>query len=270
MSFAAKDPLIDFQNITVMRGERPVLANFSLRIERGEHVAILGPNGCGKSTLVKTITRDLYPLHRPGASARILGQQRWRLFDLRHHLGVVSHDLAALCHRAIKGLETVLSGYYGSIGLMMAEPPTDEMVAKAKALMEEFEISHLADRWVDELSSGEARRVLIARALVHEPEALLFDEPSTSLDFAAQRELVAVLRRLARRDISLVLVTHHLADIIPEIDRVILMKKGKIIADGTKHAHLTADTMRNLFGTDVEMVEHGGYYHAWWRNGHDG
>jgi len=264
------DPLIDFRNITVMRGDRPVLANFSLRIEQGEHVAVLGPNGCGKSTLVKTITRDLYPMYRPDASARILGRERWRLFDLRHHLGVVSHDLANLCHRAIKGLETVVSGYYGSIGLMMAEPPKPEMVAKAKALMEEFEITHLADRWLDELSSGEARRVLIARALVHEPDALLFDEPSTSLDFAAQRELVAVLRRLARRGISLVLVTHHLADIIPEIDRVILMRKGRILADGSKQQHLTADAMQQLFGTELEMVEHEGFYHAWWRNGQGG
>lgn len=110
------EPLIDFQNITVMRSERAVLSHFSLRIHRGEHVAILGPNGCGKSTLVKTITRDLYPLHRPDASARILGQERWRLFDLRHHLGLVSHDLANLCNRPIQGLETVLSGFYGSIG----------------------------------------------------------------------------------------------------------------------------------------------------------
>ncbi len=261
------DPLIDFRNITVMRSERAVLANFSLRINRGEHVAILGPNGCGKSTLVKTITRDLYPLHRPDASARILGQERWRLFDLRHHLGLVSHDLANLCNRPIKGLETVLSGYYGSIGLMMAAPPTTEMLAKAHALMEEFDITHLADRWLDELSSGEARRILIARALVHDPEALLFDEPSTSLDFAAQRELVAVLRRLAQRGVSLVLVTHHLADIIPEIQRVILMRKGEIIADGAKESLLTTASMESLFGTAVEVVHHDGYYHAWWRTG---
>ena len=260
------DPLIDFRNITVVRGEKPVLAQFSLRIERGEHVAILGPNGCGKSTLVKTITRDLYPLHRPDASARILGRERWRLFDRRHHLGVVSHDLTTLCNRPIQGLETVLSGFYGSIGLMMAVPPSEPMVAKAMALMEEFEITHLASRWLDELSSGEARRILIARALVHEPEALLFDEPSTSLDFAAQRELVAILRRLATRGVSLVLVTHHLPDIIPEIDRVILMKKGCILADGDKEQHLNAASLESLFGTRVEVVRHDGFYHAWWRD----
>ncbi|MCC6262890.1 MAG: ATP-binding cassette domain-containing protein [Bryobacterales bacterium] len=256
--------LIDFRNVSVMRGERVVLDRLSLRIETGEHVAILGPNGCGKSTLVKTITRDLYPLRREGMSAQILGRDRWHLFDLRHQLGVVSHDLANICHRPIKGLETVLSGYYGSIGLMMSQAPSAEMRAKAEALMEEFAISHLKERWLDELSSGEARRILIARALVHEPKALLFDEPSTSLDLAAQRELVMVLRGLSRRGVSLVLVTHHLADIIPEIERVILMRSGRVIADGSKGEVLTASTLRTLFGTPVELVCRDEFFHAWW------
>lgn len=257
--------LIDFRNVSVMRGDRVILDRLSLRIEAGEHVAILGPNGCGKSTLVKTITRDLYPLRREGMTAQILGRDRWHLFDLRYQLGVVSHDLANICHRPIKGLETVLSGYYGSIGLMMAQTPSEEMRAKAEALMEEFAISHLKERWLDELSSGEARRVLIARALVHEPKALLFDEPSTSLDLAAQRELVNVLRGLSRRGVSLVLVTHHLADIIPEIERVILMRAGKVIADGAKGEVLTASTLETLFGTPVELVCRDAFFHAWWR-----
>lgn len=261
----AAEALIDYRNVSVMRGERVVIENLSLRIESGEHVAILGPNGCGKSTLVKTITRDLYPLHREGSSARILGRDRWNIFDLRHHLGIVSNDLAAVCNRPIRGLETVLSGFYGSIGLMMAEPPTEEMRAKAEALMQEFAVWHLRERWLDELSSGEARRILIARALVHEPEALLFDEPSTSLDFAAQRELVQVLRDLTRRGVALVLVTHHLADIVPEIDRVILMRSGRVIGDGSKQELLTAGNLEMLFGTPVELVSRDGYYHAWWR-----
>ncbi len=255
---------MDFRNVSVVRGDRVILDRLTLRIEAGEHVAILGPNGCGKSTLVKTITRDLYPLQREGMSARILGRDRWNLFDLRHQLGVVSHDLANICNRPIRGLETVLSGYYGSIGLMMSGTPTKEMNAKAEALMEEFGISHLRDRWLDELSSGEARRILIARALVHEPRALMFDEPGTSLDLAAQRELVDVLRSLTRRGVTLVLVTHHLADIIPEIQRVILMRAGKVIADGPKRDLLTPDALRTLFGTPVELVCRDEFYHAWW------
>lgn len=256
--------LIDFRNVSVMRGEQLILDELTLRIEASEHVAVLGPNGCGKSTLVKTITRDLYPLQREGMSARIFGRDRWNLFDLRHELGVVSHDLANICNRPIRGLETVLSGYYGSIGLMMAASPTPEMYAKAEALMEEFAISHLKNRWLDELSSGEARRILIARALVHEPRALLFDEPGTSLDLSAQRELVNVLRSLTRRGVTLVLVTHHLADIIPEIQRVILMRAGKVIADGSKTSLLTEDTLHALFGTPVELVCRDEFYHAWW------
>jgi len=251
------------RGVSVMRGSNIVLDNFSVRIEDGEHVAILGPNGCGKSTLIKTITRELYPLYDEAASMTIFGQGTWNIFDLRPLLGIVSNDLMALCTRDVTGRELTLAGFFSSVEVMPWHNVTDAMRAKAEAVLQLLEVPHLAERSINELSSGEARRLLIARALVHEPRALLFDEPSNSLDVFAQHELRQILRKLAESGIAILLVTHHLADIIPEIDRVILMKHGGIVADGKKREVLTAARLGEVFGIDVNLIERDGYYHLW-------
>jgi iron complex transport system ATP-binding protein len=256
-------PLIEFQNVTVQRGERIVLDGISLAIAQGEHVAILGPNGSGKSTLIKLITRELYPRWKAEPwSLRILGRDRWRLFDLRNHLGVVSNDWMQLCTRDSSGYEMVLSGFFGSVGVWPHQSVTPEMEEKTRAVLGLLEIAHLAERNTDEMSSGEARRVLIARALVHDPQALLLDEPATSLDLRAAFELRELLRKLARTGISIIMVTHHLPDIIPEIARVVLIRDGRVYCDGPKERVLEAGPLSQLFGMPVEVIERGAYYHV--------
>jgi len=256
-------PLIELHNVTVQRGERIVLDGVSLSIAQGEHAAILGPNGSGKSTLIKLISRELYPrLKEEPWSLRILGQERWRLFDLRNHLGIVSHDWMQMCTRPYSGHEIVLSGFFGSVGVWPYHELTAEMEEKARATMERLEISHLAERLTNEMSSGEARRILIARALVHDPQALVLDEPTNSLDLHATHELREILRRLAGEGIGIILVTHHLPDIIPEIGRVVLMRSGRIFCDGPKERVLHDVALSELFGVPVEVVEKGGYYHV--------
>jgi iron complex transport system ATP-binding protein len=257
-------PLIEYQNITVCRGETVALDSITLSIGVGEHVAILGPNGCGKSTLIKTMTRECYPrLDGPGSWMRILGQDTWNVFDLRAMLGIVSNDLMQSCTREYSGREIVLSGFFSSIGIWPNHHVTAEMERKTDQLLKELEIAHLAHRNVNELSSGEARRILIARALVHEPKALVLDEPTASLDFHAIHELREILRKIAQAGTSIVLVTHHLPDIIPEIDRVILLKGGQVLRDGPKQQVLTSPALSDLFHTPAEVVERGGYYQVW-------
>jgi iron complex transport system ATP-binding protein len=185
-------------------------AIFSLTIGAGEHVAILGPNGCGKSTLIKTITRECYPLAQPGSSVTILGERVWNVVDLRTMLGIVSNDLMAQCTREITGFEIVLSGFFSSIGIWPNHQVTEKQRRKAADVLRFLEAAHLAEKPVDEMSSGEARRMLIGRALVHDPKALLLDEPSTSLDLFAQHELRESIRKLARAGVAILLVTHHL------------------------------------------------------------
>jgi iron complex transport system ATP-binding protein len=256
-------PLLSLTNVHVLRGQRHALNGVTLSIDAGEHVAILGPNGSGKSTLIKTITRECYPLLRDDSSFRILGKDCWNIFELRAHIGVVSNDLMTACTRDIRGSELVLSGFFGSIGIWPHHHVTPAMEQKAAEVMRSLDTTHLAGRWLDELSSGEARRLLIARALIHDPSTLLLDEPTTSLDLAALHELRGHLRRLAQSGIGIVLVTHHLDDIIPEIGRVVLLHKGQVFADGAKPEVLKREPLSTLFGVPVEVYERNSYYHAW-------
>ncbi len=256
-------PLLDLQNISVMRGQKIVLDNVNLRVQLNEHVALLGPNGCGKSTLIKTMTRECYPVANEGSSITILGQRNWNVFELRSLLGIVSNDLMSSCTSDASGLDIVLSGFFSSTRIF----PNHAIDPKHRQLAEEalfqLGISHLGERSVQEMSSGEAKRVLIARALVHKPHALLFDEPSNSLDISAQRSLRETMRALANSGIGIILVTHELPDIVPEIERVVLMSNGRILVDGGKEEVLQAETLSRVFGFKVRLARHEGYYHIW-------
>lgn len=255
--------LLDLQNVTVMRGEKIVLENFSLRIRNDEHVAILGPNGCGKSTLIKTITRECYPVALEGSSMTILGQERWDVFELRSMLGIVSNDLMSMCTGNACGRDVVLSGFFSSTRIFPHHTVDPRHRELADAALERLQISHLADHPVAEMSSGEARRVLIARALVHKPRALLFDEPTNSLDVFARHSLRQTMRSLAKAGVGIILVTHDLSDVIPEIERVLLMSNGRIVAEGPKGQMLQPERLEGLFGIKVELARHDGYYHLW-------
>jgi iron complex transport system ATP-binding protein len=256
-------PLLDLQRIRVMRGQKIALDDFSLRIRAEEHVAILGPNGCGKSTLIKTITRECYPVADESSSMSILGQECWDVLELRARLGIVSNDLMLSCTGDASGRDVVLSGFFSSINIFPNHTLDPKHRQLADAALAQLKIFHLAERPVCEMSSGEARRVLIARALVHNPRALLFDEPCNSLDLSAQQSLRQTMRTLANSGIGIVLVTHELGDIIPEIERVVLMSRGHVVADGPKDEMLQADRLAAVFGVSVEIVRRDGYYQMW-------
>ncbi len=258
---AIAPPLIALENVTVLRGQRAALDSVSMRIEAGEHVCILGPNGCGKSTLIKTITRECYPVARDDSTVSIYGRDTWNIFDLRLLLGIVSPDVLACCTTDATGHDVVLSGFFSSTRIFPHHEIRPELLERTQALLERVGAAHLANRPVAEMSSGEAKRILIARALVHDPKTLLFDEPSNTLDIAAQYQLRATMRQLAREGVGILLVTHHLADIIPEIERVILLREGRILADGPKEEVLTAEKLTQLFGVSVTITRDDGYFH---------
>ena len=253
-------PLLEMNGVTVMRGNRAALEGISLRIEQGEHVCILGPNGCGKSTLIKTITRECYPLAREGSSMAILGRERWNVFELRNFLGIVSPDLLAACTTDATGRDVVLSGFFSSMRTFPHHQPDPVHLRRTEEVLERLGIAHLADRCVMHMSSGEAKRTLIARALVHEPKTLLFDEPSNALDIAAQFQLRDTMRELAKSGLAILLVTHHVSEVIPEIERVILLRAARVMADGAKGEVLTEKNLRKLFDVKVRLERHDGYF----------
>jgi iron complex transport system ATP-binding protein len=254
---------LEMREVNVARGERVVLHDVNLSIHAGEHVAIMGPNGCGKSTLILTMTCQIYPIVRPEMQLRIFGRERWDLTELRKHFGVVGADLPGERTAVTTGLDAVIAGFFSASTLWPNLHVSEEMRERAGEALERMEASHLAGQLVGAMSAGEKRRILIARALVHRPRQLLLDEPSNALDLAAQRELRETLRRLAREGTGLVLVTHHLGDILPEIERVILMRAGRIVGDGSRQELLSEARLSELFRTPVRIGRDEEWLHSW-------
>jgi len=254
---------LEMREVNVARGDRVVLHDVNLSIRAGEHVAIMGPNGCGKSTLILTMTCQIYPMVRPGMHVQIFGRERWDLTQLRKHFGVVGADLPGERTAVTAGLDAVIAGFFSASSLWPNLHVTEEMRERAVEALERMEASHLASQLVGTMSAGEKRRIVIARALVHRPRQLLLDEPSNALDLAAQRELRETLRRLAREGTGLVLVTHHLGDILPEIERVILMRGGRIVGDGPREDLLTEARLSELFRTPLRIGRDEEWLHSW-------
>jgi len=257
-------PLIDIHNATIYRGETRVFDNFSLTIGQHEQVAILGPNGCGKTTLLKTLNREIYPVVRDQSWVKILGRDRWNVWDLRAHIGIVSHELQMRYTKTNTGLHVVMSGYLSSIGIhgILSGQLGDDQRQRALEVMDDLAISDLADKPLGQMSTGQQRRCLLARALVHDPDTLILDEPTAGLDLAASFDLLHRIRELAAAGKSLLFVTHQLNEIPPDIRRVILIRKGRIMADGEKSQVLTGENLFRTYDTNIRVSEVGGYYLA--------
>ena len=256
---AMLNPFVTFKNTAVTRGERCILDIPGLNLHQGEHVAIIGPNGSGKSTLLKILTAEMHPLHRPEPPVTLFGQTAWTLADIRSRIGFVSQDIQELYTRDCTGRTVIVSGFFGSFDLY--QTPTAEQYALAESIAKKLKISHLLDRTMDTMSTGEARRCLIGRAIVFNPEVLVFDEPTNGLDIQARALFLETLNSIAP-DHTLILVTHSIEEIIPDIQRVILLKQGKIFADGPKETILTSENISTLFETKISITQYDGKYHA--------
>ena len=263
------EPVLELCNASLMRGRARVLDSLSLTIRRGEHVAIVGPNGAGKSSLVRLLTLEDYPLATAGPEPplRLFGQVRWDLNELRQRMGIVSADV----HEHFTGgpwvsqvpaIEAVLSGFFASRGVFEHHHVTEAMLVQAREALARVDALHLEAARLDRLSTGEARRVLIARALVRTPELLVIDEPTTGLDIVARHRFMEHVRQVARGDATILLVTQHLDEIIPEIARVILLKNGRVIADGPTDRVLVGPRLAEAFGGPVSVTCEDGYYYA--------
>jgi iron complex transport system ATP-binding protein len=257
--------LLQIEGARVVRDGREILRVDSLAIREGEHLAILGPNGAGKSTLIGVLTRDVLPLWSDPPSVRFLGRERIELAEARRLLGVVSASWQEIVDVHVPVRDVVLGGRFGSLGVPphLREQITPADTEAADAALDELGITSLAGRDMRTLSTGEARRTLIARALVHDPAVLVLDEPCAGLDPTAAWQLRESMRTIAESGRTLVLVTHHVEDIVSRVDRVVLMSDGRIAADGPKRGVLTSERLSALFGVPLELEERGGEFRLW-------
>jgi iron complex transport system ATP-binding protein len=267
--FVMAEPVLELINATVRKGDATVLHGLTLTIGAGEHTAVLGPNGAGKSILLRLLTHEerALPLPDDSSPVRVFGDDRWNVFELRPQLGIVSADLhqrfvGGNSEGRITGLTAVLSGFVASQGILRYSAMTADMRRRAGDALDRMGAGHLAQRLMNEMSSGEARRVLLARALVTDPRALVLDEPTTGLDVVARQSFMERVRDIARNGTTLILITHHVEEIVPEIDRVILLSRGRIAGDGPKREMLKNTTLSSAFDGEMTVEQRDGYYHA--------
>ncbi len=256
----SQSALIDIRHATVYRGTELVLHDFSLEIAKGCSTVILGPNGSGKSTLIKLFSRELYPVLGKMGFARVFGQDQWNVWDLRRQLGIVSADLHHEYWGMTRGMEVVVSGFFSSVDLYDHQSISHFHRAQSYAMMERLGVDSLSEQPFAQMSTGEQRLVLLARALVHEPSTLLLDEPTTGLDVSACFQYLEILRDFIREGRTVILVTHHIHEIPPEIDRVVLLKNGAIQDDGPKSDVLNEHSLLALFGTPIELLHRHGWF----------
>jgi iron complex transport system ATP-binding protein len=256
-------PLVELHEASVVKNGRTILDRVSLRIDEGQHTLIFGPNGCGKTSLLKLLTFTDYPLWSGNEipPVRVLGQARWDVTELRKSLGIVSGDLTSKFlndygSAQLTATEAVITGYYASRELYDWTPVTDEMRQAAGTALSRMQIAALADSPIEWLSTGELRRVLIARALINRPRALVLDEPTSGLDVVAAAEFLATIQQLERQGVTLILVTHHLEELLPCIEQVILLKQGRVFRAGTSEECCTEEALSQLFGQNVAFSIH--------------
>ena len=253
--------ILEISRLEVSRGETRILREVDWRVERGEHWAILGLNGSGKTSLLKALTGYLSP---SAGSLALLGKQYgdtdWR--ELRLHVGIVTSALQASIPGAEVALETVISGHYAQLDLWVR--PTRRDRTEARRWLRFVGASGLEKREWLFLSQGERQRVLIARALMANPRLLILDEPCAGLDPVAREEFLRFVETLARRrgGPSLVLVTHHVEEITPSFTHALVLRGGRVFASGPKRTVLTSRKLGGAFGARIALRERRGRYQA--------
>lgn len=267
MDTTSATPLIALRGVDLRNDQGSlILEGLDLVIQQGEHTVILGPNGSGKSSLMKILGYEWYPSYKDEPYSRcVLGTERWVIDDLRRVLGFITND----DHEKLKsqggyltGHDVVVSGLYGTFGCFEYQKYDEEDHDKAQSLMQNMGVDALAHRAVQTMSTGQIRRLLIARSLMHDVKVLILDEPTNGLDLKAQYEFLLLMQQLAYTETTLLLVTHHLEEIIPEMNNVVLMQEGKIMAQGEKKSILTQSNLEKLFGLPLELFVSNGMYRA--------
>ena len=256
---AMGDIWFDANHLEACLGGQPVIHDLCLKLKIGESTTVLGPNGAGKSTIVNLINRSLYPIVKPDSHLAIFGTTTINIWQLRSSIGIVNSDLETRFSPSILAKELIQSAFFGSTRLGRDQNPSLDQIAKSDMLLNQLNLEAFAEKPYGQLSDGQRRRLMIARALVHNPKVLVLDEPCRALDLKACHQLLDTLRELCQQGTTLLVITHRIDTILPEMSRILFVKHGRICADGTPDQLLQDHKLSNLFNTPLRVLEHKGF-----------
>lgn len=245
-------PVLEVTDLTLRRG-RPILKGISWRVESGQHWCILGPNGCGKTSLINLITgydSATDGVMRIGES--VFGDDDWR--EVRRRVGLVTNTLTTYLESGEPVLDVIASGREAKLNLI--ERPDRAVFREAAKLLKQVGCEYLRDALWGPLSQGEKQKVLICRALMAKFKVLILDEPCAGLDPVSREHYLQWMQTLAARpkSPSLVMVTHHVEEILPSVTHCLLLKDGQVFASGAKHHILTSANLSSIYGATVKLT----------------
>jgi len=247
-------------NLNLIINNRIIFDGLSLNLNIGEHTVLLGPNGSGKSALIGLINRNLYPIFKTGSYIKLYGSDQVNINNLRSRVSFVTSELERRIYPQSTLYEIVASGFYGSTRLGKNDEPTLQQRTKIRSLLQTLSLDNLWSKVYTELSDGQKRRLLIARALINNPEVLVLDEPTNMLDIRSRHQLITILDKLARNGTTLFQVTHNIETISQTTNRILLLKSGKLIGDGSPSQMLVSSKLSSLFETPLEVVSSKGHW----------
>lgn len=254
------------KNIKFIRNRRLILNDISWEIRSGEHWVVLGANGSGKTTLLQILAGYLWPT---SGEVSVLGKRFGEidLRELRKQIGWVGSFLQAQVPPAQKPLDFIVSGKYATLGIF--DKPGEDDYEEARELASRLGCTRILDSTYAVLSQGEKQRLLIARALIHKPQLIILDEPCNGLDLVSREHLLGTLESLGRLPDgpTMILVTHHLEEIMPVFTNIFMMKAGHREAAGLKSEILKRDLLTQLFGIPIEAGSENGRYWSKISNG---
>ena len=257
-----KDRIIwaGLKNINVYIDQNKILSDININLRYGENILILGPNGSGKSTFLKLLNRSIYPITSNDSSFKLFNKENINIWDLRKKIGFLFKEMEQRVANGVKLYDVISSGFSGIFNSRYSNLLSEREKIKINNLITEWELSTIIYNEFQSLSDGQKRRGLLARALVYEPDILVLDEPFSNLDIKSNFILNQNLNKLIKQSVNIIYVTHSIESILSKTNRVLLIKEGKIIDDGSPYDLINTKTLSDLFNLSLKVIEQEGYW----------